>query len=140
MSKIVIERHHDFCAGHRVYGHENKCGNLHGHNYRVTFTVSSDNELDSLGRVVDFSVVKEKLCNWLEEHWDHKMLLWQDDPIIKLLPSVFGVVQVPFNPTAENMALWLLQVIAPFQLKGTGCTLIRCKIQETYKCSATAEN
>lgn len=134
-----IERYHDFSCGHRVYGHESKCAHLHGHNYRVTFTCAPDSKLDQLGRVIDFSVVKSKLCEWLEDHWDHRFLIWQDDPhaaaLVKLDPE--GVVLVPFNPTAEHMAAYLVQTVGPLALKGTGVTLQRCKVEETRKCSAT---
>lgn len=133
-------RYHDFCSGHRVTGHENKCAHLHGHNYRVHFTVAAP-ELDTIGRVMDFSVIKSKLCNWLEENWDHKFLLWEHDPIMpelkKIVPN--DIVVVPFNPTAENMAEYLCNTIAIDQLSGTGCILIKCVIDETRKCSATYE-
>lgn len=33
------------------------------HNGRVTFYCQAD-ELDSVGRVIDFSVIKTSLCNW----------------------------------------------------------------------------
>lgn len=133
---IAAIRYHDISCGHRVYGHESKCAHLHGHNYRVHFTIVSD-ELDSVGRVLDFSVIKEKLCMWLEERWDHKMLIFIDDPILGSLISLDpdGVVPVPFNPTAENMALYLLHNIAPQQLAGTGCVLRSLVIEETRKCS-----
>jgi 6-pyruvoyltetrahydropterin/6-carboxytetrahydropterin synthase len=132
-----IERYHDFSAGHRVAGHESKCAHLHGHNYRVTFTCYAE-QLDNLGRVVDFSVVKEKLCMWLEDNWDHKFLIWQEDPMAPFLalqdPS--GVVRVAFNPTAENMAQHLVDTVGPAQLQGTGVALVQCRVEETRKCSA----
>jgi len=135
----TIERYHDFSCGHRVYGHESKCAHLHGHNYRVTFTCAPETSLDQVGRVVDFSVVKSLLCNWLEDHWDHRFLIWQDDPDATALIMIdaVGVVMVPFNPTAENMAEYLVQVVGPSALKGTSVILQRCKIEETRKCSAT---
>jgi len=46
---------------------------------------------------------------------------------------------VPFNPTAENMAEYLLQIVGPQQLEGTGITLKRVIIEETRKCAAIAE-
>jgi 6-pyruvoyltetrahydropterin/6-carboxytetrahydropterin synthase len=61
---ITVSRYHDISAGHRVCGHESKCSHLHGHNYRITFECTAD-ELDHLGRVIDFSLIKEKLCQWL---------------------------------------------------------------------------
>ncbi len=135
---ITAIRYHDISAGHRVHGHENKCGYLHGHNYRVTFHCAIE-KLDSVGRVIDFSVMKSKLCMWLEKNWDHKMLLSEQDPyVLTMLKHDPGVMTVPFNPTAENMADFLLRVIGPIQLEGTGVTLVKVEVQETRKCSASA--
>ena len=129
-------RYHDFCAGHRVVGHENKCKNLHGHNYRIYFHCEA--ALDDVGRVVDFSVIKEKLCQWLEENWDHRFLLWQEDPMADdILALDDHAVKVPFNPTAENMAEYLVTTVAPEQFEGTGVTLRKCVVEETRKCSAS---
>lgn len=75
---ITAERIHDISCGHRVHGHESKCALLHGHNYRVTFVCHVDT-LDAVGRVIDFSDIKAKLCFWLEDHWDHKFLAWERD-------------------------------------------------------------
>lgn len=151
---ITAERYHDISCGHRVHGHENKCRGLHGHNYRVTFTCAAiggeGNGLDQIGRVIDFSVIKSALCMWLEAHWDHKMLIWKQDPVAQALASVprdykeigeaiDALVVVPFNPTAENMAEYLLRVIGPQQLLNSGVELIMVKVEETRKCSATAQ-
>lgn len=135
---ITAERYHDFSAGHRVAGHENQCAHLHGHNYRVTFKVAAP-ELDRVGRVLDFSVIKERLCMWLEDNWDHKFLMWEHDPLLPDLKALVpgDMVVVPFNPTAENMAKYLVDEIAVDQLAGTGCVLIECTVEETRKCSAT---
>lgn len=135
---ITATRYHDFSAGHRVVGHENKCRHLHGHNYRVTFHCAGN--LDSVGRVLDFGVIKERLCLWLEEHWDHRTLIWQDDPWLADLQRIDApsIVVVPFNPTAEHMAQHLLDVIAPMRLEGTGVELVHCTVEETRKCAASA--
>lgn len=133
---FTVTRYHDISCGHRVCGHENKCSHLHGHNYRITFCCAG--KLDSLGRVIDFSVIKEKLCVWLEEHFDHRFLIWTEDPLADALLSLDPkVVQVPFNPTAENIAEYLVTVVGPEQLRGTGVKLIRCDVEETRKCTAT---
>lgn len=135
-----VERYHDISCGHRVYGHESKCAHLHGHNYRIHFTVQADhNQLDLVGRVLDFSVIKSRLCMWLENWWDHKLLIWENDPIGLELCDIDpdGIVLVSFNPTAENMAQHLVEVIGPQELNGTGCVLVACRIEETRKCSAT---
>lgn len=132
-------RTHEFQAGHRVFGHEGKCAHLHGHSYVVSFTITSDNErLDGVSRVMDFSAIKV-LCNWLDEHWDHRTLISEGDPMLAKLREAdsFGVVAVPFNPTAEAIAEYLVRIVGPQLLRGTGCSLKMCKVEETRKCSAT---
>lgn len=134
----LATRLHDFSAGHRVVGHENKCRLLHGHNYRVTFHCTAD-DLDSVGRVLDFASIKDRLCQWLEDNWDHRMLIWKDDPLLRMLQIVSNdsVVVLPFNPTAENMAQYLVSDVGPCQLAGTGVILTGCEVEETRKCSAS---
>lgn len=147
-------RYHDISTGHRVVGHENKCRHLHGHNYRIHFHCEAE-ELDDVGRVIDFGVIKERLCMWVEKHWDHKFLAWESDPVFTLITAGAdcynnsgqwdresehlegSIVYTPFNPTAENMAKYLVDVIGPRQLKGTGVVLAQVVIEETAKCSAS---
>jgi 6-pyruvoyltetrahydropterin/6-carboxytetrahydropterin synthase len=133
---ISAVRYHDISCGHRVYGHESKCAHLHGHNYRVHFGVTTS-ELDRVGRVIDFSVIKDKLCMWLEDNWDHKFLVWQEDPWAADLAIMDPtVVSLPFNPTAEKMADYLMRFVAPVQLMDTGVVCTMVKVEETRKCSA----
>lgn len=153
-----VTRFHDISCGHRVHGHESKCAHLHGHNYRIHFTCVPDENyprpvqrrflgageadlgpLDNVGRVLDFSDIKSKLCMWLEDNWDHKFLVSVEDPLAASLRAIdlHGVVIVPFNPTAENMAQYLVDVVGPGALKGTGVRLLAAKVDETRKCSAT---
>lgn len=134
---ITATRYHDISTGHRVFGHESKCSHIHGHNYRIFFTVGA-NQLDSVGRVVDFSVIKSILCMWIENNWDHKFLIYEHDPIASDLLRIDprGVVIVPFNPTAENMGQYLVDVIGP-RILPTGIELIQCDVEETRKCSVT---
>lgn len=157
MSYTVI-RSHEICAGHRVVGHESKCRHLHGHNYKFHFKVAPKKGsqeinsilLDDVGRVIDFSVVKTTLCQWLEDNWDHKFLHWEKDPLIKALEvdcelcdEATGqdvrdfdnsLVSLPFNPTAENLAAYMVNVIGPQLLDEHGVQLVECTIEETSKC------
>jgi 6-pyruvoyltetrahydropterin/6-carboxytetrahydropterin synthase len=138
MATITATRYHDFSTGHRVYGHESKCAHLHGHNYRIHLTVEAE-QLDTVGRVMDFSAIKEHLCYWLEEEWDHKFLVWEQDPFASSLKELdpVGTVVVKFNPTAENMGQYLIDVVGPKQLAGTGVKLVSVNIEETRKCNVT---
>lgn len=161
--KTTAERYHDISTGHRVVGHENKCRHLHGHNYRIHFVcqaAAGTQALDHIGRVIDFGVIKEKLCMWVENNWDHKFLAWEWDAVIAAAvaglqalndpevgtPGFYSkeqelfngsLVFTPFNPTAENMAQYLVEVVGPQQLAGTGVELVSVRIEETAKCSAS---
>ena len=121
MGTVTASRYHDISCGHRVKGHENKCKHLHGHNYRFHFDIQGD--LDKVGRVLDFGAIKQYLCMWLEENWDHKMLLWRQDSLWldlhKIVPD--DLVLVPFNPTAENMAKYMVD----HRTVKSACALIR---------------
>lgn len=159
MSYEVI-RSHEICAGHRVVGHESKCRHLHGHNYVFHFHVApkpidgvsvKGDPLDQVGRVIDFSVVKSTLCEWLEVNWDHRFLHWEEDLLIAGLvyakckgnnslsieddkDFMDSLVSLPFNPTAENLAAYMVEVIGPRLLDEHGVTLVKCVIEETSKC------
>lgn len=137
MAKTQAIRYHDISVGHRVYLHEGKCRYPHGHNYRFHFVIEGG--VDDIGRVLDFSVIKDKLCVWLEENWDHRFLLFEEDPmrIVFQEAEEIGVIDVPFNPTAENMARYLVEEIGPKQLQGTGARLVKVIVEETRKCSAS---
>jgi 6-pyruvoyltetrahydropterin/6-carboxytetrahydropterin synthase len=132
-------RYHDISCGHRVVGHEGKCRNLHGHNYRVHFECEAAG-LDEVGRVIDFSIIKSQLCEWLETEWDHRMILWdKDSDAEQLLIIDPTIVLVPFNPTAENLAQYLIDEIGPKLMSPLGVRLARVVIEETRKCSVSCE-
>ena len=140
--KPTCTRRIQFCAGHRVAGHENKCRNLHGHNYVVFFEAEADDHLDSIGRVIDFGVLKERLGGWIDTHWDHGFILGRDDHQARaVIGGMAGQKQfyLPMNPTAEWMADYLLYDVCPMELEGTGVTVRRVVLWETENCYATAE-
>lgn len=136
MNTPTITRRLCFEAGHRVLGHESKCANAHGHSYVVY--IEADGTLDQLGRVIDFSVLKELIGGWLDRHWDHGFILFRND--LALTKGMRGqkLYLLNTNPTAENMAAHLLHEVCPALLAGTGVTVIRVTLRETENCEATA--
>lgn len=133
-NKILVRRL-QFCAGHRVYGHESKCRHLHGHNYIAHLHVVGP-KLDQLGRVIDFGVVKQIIGGWIDEHWDHATIVFRDDEeALAALRMVAGqkVYVLNQNPTAENMAEELL-VIANARLRDLGLRCVAVELEETENC------
>lgn len=141
-----VTRCFTFDAGHRVYGHEGKCKHLHGHTYKAEVTVTAD-DLDGLGRVIDFSVLKEKVGGWIDEHWDHNLLLNTDDPLYTLFtlghPTVVGDFfggKQPYlfhksNPTAENIARELFYKVE-LLLGNQNIHPVHVRVWETPNCYA----
>lgn len=128
-------------AGHRVYKHEGKCASLHGHSYEFWVYVTKE-KLDPLSRIVDYSVLKETIGQWLEDHWDHAMLLCLDDPIIlHWAPGGAFAGQKYYalhqNPTAENLARTLLEIASDL-LHSKELRVERVVCWETPNCMAEA--
>lgn len=130
---LTIMRRIRFCAGHRLLGHGGRCENFHGHNYVAEFYVTGD-EQDEVGRIIDFSELKARCKGWIDEHWDHAFLLWSKDrngidALRQVEPS--RLFEMPYNPTAENMARYLLEEVSPKILQGTGARASKVIIWES---------
>lgn len=136
---MTVTRKLEFDAGHRVHKHESKCGTLHGHRYVAEITASAP-ELDALGRVIDFSVLKQKIGAWIDEFWDHTTLVYGLDEVtlkcLKAMPRHKEPFVCHFNPTAENMAHYLLNEVCPLLMQGTGITITKIRLFETPNCYA----
>jgi len=96
MFEISVEE--TFAAGHALRGYRGKCERIHGHNYRVQLLVESS-QLDSAGLLMDFVDLKRMLHAAIER-LDHQFL--------NEVPPFDQV-----NPTAENMAKYFYDEIAP---------------------------
>ena len=84
----------EISAAHRLsLDYESKCSNLHGHNWIVTVYLRSET-LNQNGMIMDFTEIKRRI----QDKLDHKVI---NDV-------------VDFNPTAENMAKFICDELAPY--------------------------
>lgn len=140
--KVKAVRKLKFDSAHRVVGHEGKCANIHGHEYTLEVYAEAS-ELDNIGRVVDFSVIKQKLGSWIDAHFDHTMIVSKTDPYLPFLlkcenSKPFFVCN--FNPTAENIATYLIREICPNLFKDTGVKVTKLRLHETSNCYVEVEH
>ena len=135
---ISCTRRIEFDAAHRVAGHEGKCKHLHGHRYALEATFKAKN-LDTLGRVVDFGIIKELLGGWVDSNWDHTTILFDKDKALgKAISDITAqkIFYLPSNPTAENMAEYIMRQICPELFVDLPIECVRIKLYETPNCYA----
>lgn len=112
---------HSFDSAHFLAGYDGKCGNLHGHRWRVLLTVQSETLREyrqQKGMCVDFAELKKDLRTELDA-LDHVLIIEQgslrESTMKALQEEKFQVVEMPFRPTAENFARYFYEL---FTLKG----------------------
>ncbi len=139
---IECTRRIEWDAMHRIPGHESRCRAFHGHRYVAEFTFVAP-ELDELGMVVDFGLLKDRIGGWVDEKWDHTAILMRGDPdpAVPLLVRSNARLGRPVYwmdgpPTAENMVAELAH-ISKSLLADTGISLKRIRLWETPNGSAT---
>lgn len=108
---MEVFKEFSFEAAHRLpnvpEGH--KCARLHGHSFRIVVHVRGAVQ-EKLGWVIDFGDIK-RVVQPIIEQLDHRYL-----------NEIDGLD----NPTAENLARWLWDRVAP-QLEG----LAKVQVRET---------
>lgn len=131
-----------FDTAHRVFDHGSKCRFLHGHRYTLE-AVFSAKKLDNLGMVIDFADIDKILGSWLQENWDHNVVLWEKDN--KLGNAIAEsteqkIYYLPYNPTAENMAKYLLEEICSELFADSDIFCSKIILHETPNCFVVVMN
>lgn len=103
-----------FAAAHRLPRYDGPCFRMHGHNYRLFVAVEGAVDPDS-GMIADFGRIKEIVQEHVLARLDHRTL----NDVLE-------------NPTAENIARWVYEALAP-RLPG----LCEVRLYEVPDCCVT---
>lgn len=91
----------EISAAHKLsLPYDSPCTNLHGHNWKIKVWLKSET-LNSEGMIMDFKHIKNKI----QDRLDHKVI---NDV-------------VDFNPTAENLAKFICDELAPYCYRAEVC-------------------
>ena len=122
---MIIEKKYHFYAAHRNKNAGEKCGRIHGHTYNVVCYFEF-NEMED-GITMLFSEI-DSLLEPIVKTYDHYFILNEADPLVELLEAVSEpFIKLPFDTSAENMAMWLHTRI----VNETGLPLKRIEVAET---------
>ncbi len=108
-----------FSSAHFLEGYQGKCESLHGHNWKVEAEVKGK-ELDNLGMLIDFKILKEYLTKVLKE-MDHRLL----NDIEEFKKT---------NPSAEFIARYVFKRLKRLLPKGVNVSAV--SVWETERSQA----
>lgn len=136
----ILKVEHSFDSAHFLANYEGKCGNIHGHRWRVEIEIQSEGlaqggQLD--GMIVDFGDLKRAVKEVIDEY-DHALIIerntMREATLGCLLEDGFHIIEVDFRPTAENFAAFFFK-----RIKDIGYNIRRATVYETPTNCATYE-
>lgn len=110
--KLTVAKVFTFDAAHFLKDYVGDCGRMHGHTYKLEVTV-----LGSIGddMVIDFKDLKNLVKMYVLDLVDHQ--------------NLNEVVE--FKTTAENLAVWIFNILNMEFLHHRGITLSKIRLWET---------
>ena len=102
-------------AAHILTNHQGLCKNLHGHTYRVDVSVVGDESRDM---VIDFKELKNLATEVICEKFDHAFIYntasaGECEIAAVVEKNGMRTVAIPFRSTAENLAKYFHDLLAP---------------------------
>lgn len=116
---IRLTREFSFESSHALSGYDGACSQIHGHSYRLFVTIkgepSTDESDPKLGMVMDFGTLKGVVKKNVIDRLDHTLVLNEKESalIAQLRARFERVLAVPFQPTCENLIVWIAARIKP---------------------------
>ena len=129
-----------FDSAHFLAGYNGKCANIHGHRWTVEAVIASRELTQSgekRGMVIDFGDFKAAVRS-LCKSFDHTLIFETGSLKAATLDALrgegFSLTEVPFRPTAENLAKHFFEL-----LKAQGLPMQSVTVYETPENCAVYE-
>ena len=131
MSFYSTKRFGPISTGHRQWKHNGHCSFAHGYG-RIVKIIFGGYKLDEKGWVVDFGALKP-IKQFLEQEWDHRLLLAADDPLLEDFLALhekggcnINVMHPPYGPGIELSCAYVFDFADTLVIEGTNG---RCWVQ-----------
>jgi 6-pyruvoyltetrahydropterin/6-carboxytetrahydropterin synthase len=128
---MIIQKKYHFYAAHRNKSAGEKCGRIHGHTYHVVCHFKFDTIYKGITML--FSDI-DKIVEPIVKQYDHYLLLHDYDPLCDILElENEPYIGLPFETSAENLALWIFKQIENY------LPIIKIELAETQSSTVIYE-
>ena len=114
---FTLKAENSFDAAHFLAQYKGKCGNIHGHRWKVQIEILSDelsDDTQTRGMIVDFDSLKVDLKKEVD-YFDHSLIVEKNTLKEKTMEALkeeeILIVEVDFRSTAENFAKYFYEVM-----------------------------
>ncbi len=121
---------------HTLYEYDGLCRNIHGHSYNLEVTVAGEPRNEpghpKDGMVLDFSEIKEIVKTQVVNRFDHALMVNRLAPENQqelLRQTNERIIIVDFQPTSENIAAYIAEILQ--QHLPAGVNLFSIRLYET---------
>ncbi len=106
----VLKSCASFDSAHFLSGYNGKCANIHGHRWKIEVEICGEqlaSDGEKRGMLIDFGDLKKEVRS-LADSFDHALIYeagsLKPDTLAALVSENFRLIELPFRPTAENLA------------------------------------
>ncbi len=118
MPKIRVTKKFHFEMAHSLHNYDGLCKHIHGHSYKMDVTLIGEpkNEANASkdGMVIDFGDLKKMVKSEIIDRFDHAYMVparYSAEQIERLKESTDRLIIVDFQPTAENILVYIAEIL-----------------------------